>query len=288
MSLDSIRLDGPRPLNATLEIFKSRQTSPIAQKPKAQPKQLSFWPEELFKLPNNVRASPNDIIRTAIFTIRNKREERLSIQNKKIFALNDFEISFTGIELSVQDDELVWLQIIELAKHEEAETWVNFTSNQLCKSIGWGANGTYYQKIHDCLLRLKATAIQIRKVSEKKGRAFSMISDYEWCEAHFRVKIPAGIQTLFVNNEFSYLQWQQYRKLTPIAKKLYAYAISHKPRPYPLKLETVKSLCDSQVKDIYKWRQQVKQACLELEEAKLLRIAEVRKGESSELVYFKR
>lgn len=259
-----------------METFKNRQHSPTAQKSKEQPQQLSFWPKELFKLPENVRAGPNDIMRSAIFTIRSKREKRASIQNKIIYSPTNLEITFTGIELSVQDDELVWLQVIELAKHQEAETWVTFTSGELCKCIGWGANGTYYQKIHDCLIRLKATAIQIRKKSENKGKAFSMISDYEWCNKYHRVKIPAFVQTLFANNEFSYLQWQQYRKLSPIAKKIYAYAVSHTD-PNGLLLETVKRMCESHAEQPYKWKQQVKKACEELETSKLIRVAEIRK-----------
>lgn len=238
--------------------------------------QFSLWPKELFEIPENVRAGPNVIMRSAIFTIRSKREKRASIQNKIIYSPKNLEIMFTGIELSVQDDELVWLQVIELAKHQEAETWVNFTSGELCKYIGWGANGTYYQKIHDCLIRLKATAIQIRKKSENKGKAFSMVSDYEWSDKYHRVKIPAVVQTLFANNEFSYLQWQQYRKLSPIAKKIYAYAVSHTD-PNGLLLETVKRICDSHVKQPYKWKQQVKKACAELEISKLIRVAEIRK-----------
>lgn len=287
MSLESIRLDGVRPLEAILEKWESLKPSTAAPTPKDQPIQLSFWPDELFKLPENVRAGPKDISNSAIFTVRNKREPRASIQNKKIFALGDIEISFTGIELRAQDDELVWLQIIELAKYQALETWVNFTPYQLCKAIGWATNGTYYKKIHACLLRLKATAIQIRKKSEKRGKAFSMISDFEWHEAHHRVKIPAGLQTLFMGGQFSHLQWLEYRKLTPIARRLYDYAASHKS-PFPLKLETVLSLCDSDVKETKKWKQQVKNACLELEQTKLLRVAQIQIINSSELVYFEK
>lgn len=252
-----------------------------------KPIQHDLWPEDLFKLPENVLAGPKHISNSAIFTVRNKREPRRSIQNKKIFVLGDVDISYTGIELRAQDDELVWLQIIELAKHQAVESWVNFTPYQLCKAIGWHPNGTYYKKIHACLLRLKATAIRIRMKAEKKGKAFSMISDFEWQDTYHRVKISDGLQTLFMGGQFSHLQWTEYRRLTPIARRLYDYAASHKV-PFPLKLETIFSLCDSSVNSAHKWKQLIKRACKELEESALLSVVEIQIINKSELVYFER
>lgn len=277
----------PEPLKTFLLKFDKRISRAGSTKNTAPPEQIELWPDGLLKLPANVIAGPKDISNSAIFTVRNKRMPRASIQNVQIFALGDIEITYTGIELRAQDDELVWLQIIDLAKSKPLETWVNFTPYQLCKAIGWATNGSYYKKIHSCMLRLKATAIQIRQKTDKKGRAFSMISDFEWQASHHRVKIPAGLQTLFMGDKFSHLQWAKYRKLTPIARRLYDYAASHR-FPHPLKLDTFRSLCNSEVKNSQKWKQQLQKACRELVETQLLKVASIEIINCSELVHFKR
>src|SRR5208283_1700705 len=72
------------------------QTAP----PTVLPAQLPLWP-------CNVRAMPNEICRSAIFTVRNSHAPRVTIQNKPIFVVGNGKITYTGIELRAEDDELV-------------------------------------------------------------------------------------------------------------------------------------------------------------------------------------
>lgn len=249
--------------------------------------QLPLWPE-------SVRAMPNDICRSAIFTVRNKRMPRASIQNQLIFvAFDDVSITYTGIELRAEDDELVFLQILDVAKNYPLGMWVNFTSYQICKYLDWPTNGSYYRKIHECLLRLKATAIAVTNKRLGRGKAISMIADYEWEESeqgkrtNQRVKLSPGMDKLFAGNHYTHLEWLSYRGLTPIARRLYDYAASH-GRPYPLKLETVRKMCNSDSMIDKRWRQQIVEACNELELSGLVKQAYVSKVNKNYLVNFER
>lgn len=251
------------------------------------PAQLPLWP-------CNVRAMPNDICRSAVFTVRNSRVPRASIQNKQIYVVGDGMITYTGIELRAEDDELVWQQILDIGKEHLLGTWIKFTPYQICMALGWSTNGHYYNKVHECLLRLKATAISIEiKVSSNsagKGKAVSMVRDYEWDtnekgkRTRHRLKISPGMDKLFADRQYTHLEWIAYRDLTPIARRLYDYAASHL-RPFPLKLETLRKMCESDSMIPKRWRQQVKEACAILEASNLVRRAYV---SENDLTHFER
>ena len=247
------------------------------------PAQLPLWP-------CNVRAMPNDICRSAIFTVRNCRVPRSSIQNKPIFVVGDGMITYTGIELRAEDDELVWQQFLDIGKEHLIGMWFSFTPYQICVALGWPTNGAYYRKVHDCLLRLKATAIAVENKAAGKGKAISMVAGYDWDvnekgkRTNCRLQISPGMEKLFAGRQYTHLEWIAYRDLIPTARRLYDYAASHS-RPYPLKLATVRMMCDSDSMVLKRWRQQVKEACTILTAAGLVKRAYV---SENDLVHFER
>ncbi|TOK52145.1 transcriptional regulator, partial [Vibrio parahaemolyticus] len=57
---------------------------------------------------DHMRALPNDYARSALFTVRNKRVPRLALQSEPIYSIgDDVNITYTGVELRAEDDELV-------------------------------------------------------------------------------------------------------------------------------------------------------------------------------------
>lgn len=265
--------------------IKARQESPKTLNELHS--QLPWWP-------CNVRAMPNTICRSAIFTVRNSSVPRASIQNKPIYVVGNAIIMYTGIELRAEDDELVWQQVLDIGKEHLLDTWFGFTPYQICVAIGWPTNGAYYHKVHDCLLRLKATAIsvEVKAVSNSagKGKAISLVAGYDWDtnekgrRTRHRLQISQGMDKLFAGNQYTHLEWIAYSDLTPIARRLYDYAASHSP-PYPLKLQTVRMMCGSDSMIQKRWRQQVKEACAILEKSTLLKRAYVSENDQ---VCFKR
>ena len=61
----------------------------------------------------DLRHIPNDYARSSIFTACNKREPRRTLMHEKLFHYSEHvSILYTGIELRAEDDEIVWLQIL--------------------------------------------------------------------------------------------------------------------------------------------------------------------------------
>jgi hypothetical protein len=229
--------------------------------------QLSLF--EIAPWASDMRAMPNDYARSALFTVRNKRTEREALQNHAIFHVNkDVSITYTGIELRAEDDELVWQQVLEYAKHFPLGIPISFTFYQLCTDMGWPINGRYYQKAEQCLSRLQASAMQFSSARIGRLESLSLIHRFRVLErgkknSRCQVEIDAEIMVLFAGGHYSKFVWEKYRKLTPIARRLFDYFASHK-KPFPLKLETFRLMCGSETERLAKWKEQTKAACQEL------------------------
>lgn len=232
--------------------------------------QLPPWPDDM-------RALPNDWARSALFSVRNKRIPRAALKNAEVFHIHkQVKITFTGIELRAEDDELVWQQIIDYAKPRPLGGLVEFSYYQLCKDLDWPINGRYYQKAEDCLSRLQATAIKI--TTQRIGTlSLSMIDKFAVVEpgaakARCQVNIDPRMIYLFAGSHFAQIEWSHYRGLSPISRRLYDYIASHRA-PYPIKLEIFRRLCGSDSARSAKWAEQVRNACAEIETAGLVRKA---------------
>ncbi len=270
---------------------ESKRERAFQQQERAKIVQLPLWREDR-------RAMPNEYARSAIFTIRNKREPRTSFMNQPIFVVGEGEITYTGIELRAYDDELVWLQILNMAKETPLGKWIEFTPYKVCQAIDWPLNSEYYNKLHNCLLRLKATAVALSNKRLGKGKAISFIQEYEWEDntgkklPKRRVMIHPDMAELFAGNKFTEVEWRAYLKLKPLARRLYDYAASHR-KPNALLLETVKKMCASDQGKLAekrneknrdrKWTEQVNEALDQLGRSGLVQ-GEVRLGK----VFFNR
>lgn len=236
-----------------------------------KPLQLPFWPDD-------VRALPNDFARSALFTVKKRSEPRSALQSVKLFTFNsDVEINYTGIELRAEDDELVWQQMLDYAKHFPLGRDIEFTSYQLCTDLGWGINGRYYKKVEECLTRLKATAINFRSNRLGELKSFSLIDKFRIEAINSKrsrivISIDPVILNLFIGHYYSKVVWSTYRDLSPISRRLFDYVASHR-EPYPLKLETFRGICSSDCQRPKKWREMAKQACDELVSAGLVKAA---------------
>lgn len=235
------------------------------------PMQLEIWPDD-------VREIPNDYARSAIFTVRNKTEPRASLQGALVFHVEKaVRITFTGIELRADDDELVWQQILDYAKRFPLGEPVEFNLHELCKDLNWSINGRNYDKARQSISRLKANEVKVENERIGRGVAISLIREYEFAGdgakgTKYRIWIHPNLIILFAGNTSTRIAWAQYRDLTPIARRLYDYFASHKS-PFPLRLDTFYKMCASTCSSSRKWKSMVKAACAELEENHLVRKA---------------
>lgn len=243
---------------------------------KAQIKELQLSLFDLAPWSDNLRAMPNDLARASLFTVRNKRLPRVARQAHSIFVLSKgVEITYTGIELRADDDELVWQQVLEYTKRLPVGSPATFTFYQLCKDLGWSINGRYYDKAEECLSRLQATALQF--ISSRFGRLESVslihrfrVLDRGKKSSRCQVEIDDEIVMLFAGKYFSKFEWEKYRSLSPTARRMFDYFVSHS-EPFPILLESFRLMCGSDSERPKKWTEQSIKACEELTNSGLVK-----------------
>ncbi|ADJ29871.1 plasmid replication initiator TrfA [Nitrosococcus watsonii] len=251
------------------------------QRKKASPSKNSTTGEEEQNLilpswPEWERAIPNEIVRSALFNIGNRRERREYHEDVPIVVLGDGEIIYRGQELR-QDDQDVWLYVLQLARHQPLGEWVEFSAYSFCKSLGWSTSGQSYKRLMTCLSRMQATALKIRNKRLNKGISLSLIRmfDYEDDQGNrldrWRVWVEPKMRQLFGNVHYTRLEWKQRRQLKPLAKWLQGYFASHK-QPKPVSVASLHQGCGSEQKQLRFFRPKLKSA---LDEMKAIGFLEV-------------
>ncbi|HHE9944003.1 TPA: plasmid replication initiator TrfA [Enterobacter cloacae] len=270
------------------QVSQAKQAALLKQtKQQIKENQLSLF--DIAPWPDTMRALPNDYARSALFTTRNKRVPREALQGKEIFHVNkDVAITYTGVELRAEDDELVWQQILEYAKRSPLGDPVSFTFYELCQDLDWSINSRYYAKAEECLSRLQASAMQFSSKRIGRLESLSLIRRFRVLNRGTRnsrcqVEIDEEMVVLFAGDHYSKFIWEKYRKLTPTARRMFDYFASHQ-EPFPMKLETFRLMCGSQSARPKKWREQVGEACEELRASGLVEHAWV----NNDLVHCKR
>lgn len=237
-----------------------------------------IFPKEI-GVRDDLRHIPNEYARSAIFTARNKREPRRTLMREKLFHYNEHvSILYTGIELRAEDDELVWLQILNYGKGIALGEPFDFSIKDLVAEVGWHKNGRNYDRARECISRLRANEV-LALNSKAYGRSgsisliqkYTALNDEEGKPTHFRVWIDPNLIALFAGNTFTSHRWEAYRNLSPVARRLADYIESHK-YPFPLTLERFRQMCGSTTSDARSWRQTVKKACAEVQAAKIAAI----------------
>lgn len=224
----------------------------------ASPKHLPEWAD-------GKGASPNEIVRSALFTARNRNMRRAYLKQAEIVVTGGGAILYLGEELR-QDDELVWMRLLHLSKGQPLGDPIFFTPYSFLKAIGWRVNNWGYQHLRTCLLRMKATAVQITSNRLHRTVVTSLI-DYiaMWDPekntplALWEVRLSKVMSLLFADGAFTLIDLEQRKSLPEgIATKLHSYWSSHRD-PYPVKVETLQKLCGSE-NELRFFRRELKKA----------------------------
>jgi hypothetical protein len=200
--------------------------------------QLPLWPDVM-------RSLPNEILRSALFNARNRKNPRLMMKSEPVAVIGDGRISYRGEELR-QDDETVWLQLVHLARQHVAGQLVEFTAYSFCKSIEWSINSKSYDRLKECLRRMQATGLDVYSKRLEQGVSLSMIPFFEYEDSEtrkslprWRVRIAPELVNLFGENYFTRIEWAQRLQLPDgLATWLHGYFATHKI-PHPIKIETI-------------------------------------------------
>ena len=233
--------------------------------------QLSFpqWDE-------NRRGVPNPFIRGGLFTTR-KDSEREQIQKGAIASLSNFDISYTGEELR-QDDLSVWIAIVNAGKERPLGEPIYFTAYSLIKDLGWRMHSQSYERLRNCIERMKVTALQLRFNQGRSGYVGSIIRDYAFDavnddgNASWMVRLESKISSLFSFDQTTLLEWQQRRMIgtrATLTLWLHTFYSSH-ASPMPFSVEKFHELCRSEEKKMSNFKIRLRQSLERLVEIDFL------------------
>lgn len=227
------------------------------QQQKAQEQQMSLlfpasWPEQY-------RGIPNELVRCALFNVRNKTAKREFMKDVELACFGqDTRITYFGEELR-QEDETVWMQMIHMAKEQNIGDTVYFTPYSMCKALGWAAHKKNYARIVDCLTRMQGNAIKVFSsrllkmgLGEELGRSISMVKEFAWVGANgealtkYEVVLDMRLARLFGGNGYTRVEWKQRLSLpVGLCSWLHSFYSSHR-NPIPVKVEELHRISGSE------------------------------------------
>ncbi len=209
--------------------------------------------------PSSVRAVPNSILRSALFSAIQGKTRR-HINNEVIASFENVEIRFKGDQLD-QADRDVWEYAIHLLRGVEVGSSVNFNANSFLKGIGRHNGAHDYEWLDKAITRLIACAVIIKNEHRtfKGSLISSCINDEKTGE--YQLTLDAKTLALYGDNNWTGIEWEQRQVLMrkPLALWLHGYYASHAD-PFPIKVETLRKLCGSENRELRDFRRQLREA----------------------------
>jgi len=200
--------------------------------------QLVLWPE-------GERGIPNELVRCAVFSAKNRKEKRGIYSAKTPLVMpvvGGGEVIYIGEELR-QDDETVWMQLVHMAKEQRSEE-ITFTPHSFLKAINWPTNGPSYARLLTSIRRLATSGIEVYSSRFDRGVSTKLIARYEYAKNtnepwKVRVFDRSDMLLFLFDKLYSRLDWQTRLTLPEgVATWLHGFLSSHR-EPFDHKVETL-------------------------------------------------
>ncbi len=225
--------------------------------------------EDIPYSPNGKRIVANDLIRSALFTVANKKEKRTFFKDEPISAYGQTIIKYRGEELR-QDDADVFMLILHALSHDffnidYKEMYIEFMPFSFIRLLGWPKTSHYKQMLFEILSRLSATSLTIKNKDTQAGIVVSLVRKFEFEDGNgeglknWKIYLESEIIKLLRPNGYTKINWDQRIKLTPLSKWLHAFYSSHE-KPYPLKVSTIFNLCGTRTKKFSHFKETLREA----------------------------
>lgn len=207
--------------------------------------------------------TPNVVLRSALFGVVKKGSRKYE-KNVLKTALNGYTVKYTGEQLD-QSDLDVWLECLQRCQESPLGHTVRFSAHNFLLSISRNTGRSDHEWLKSSLLRLKANAVEI---SDGKYTYIGSIIDLIYRDEE------TGENCLVLNPKiavcFGDAGWtgitkdiRLQLKGKPLTQWLHGFYSSH-AKPFPVKVETLKELCNSDVKELKTFRQKIKKSLTEL------------------------
>jgi hypothetical protein len=215
---------------------------------------------------------PNSFARSALFGVQ-ARGQSDYLEQVELESWKNVQMKYTGPQLD-QHDLDVWLQCLRFIDSDELGKPVEFSAYGFLKEMGKGTSKRDYQNMNRRLTRLKATAVDVQIGEE--GYVGSLIERYYRHEGtgRFVIIVDPLIASLFKNDQYSRLDWEQRIQLRgQLTKFLHAYLPTHstKKAPHFIGVEKLLKLSKSSTKRLGDFRKMLRKSCLELDKVGALK-----------------
>lgn len=201
--------------------------------------QLVLWPE-------SQRGIPNELVRCAVFSAKNRKEQREVYRANApltVPVIGGGEVIYTGEELR-QDDETVWMQLVHMSKESRSPV-VYFTPYSFFKSINWPYKGTSYTRLLTTIRRLKGASIEVYSSRFDRGMSASLIADFTYNKKSdgepwsVRVFTPENELLFLFDKFYSRVDWETRLALPEgVSTWLHGFFSSHR-EPFDHRVETL-------------------------------------------------
>lgn len=227
--------------------------------------QMDFWPDDK-------RAAPNSMVRCALFrgAMAGRQGARVMHRETLIASLGNEEIYYSGEDLDQKDMD-VWMAVLQVFRELGVGEVAYVTGNQLLKLAGLPNSGQSHKALDNRLKRLTFSRVDV--ISTKAGsrevfhgallqRAHRAPDGQEW-----EISLAPQLKALFTEG-YTWVDWEirHHLKRAPLAQWLHAFYRSHRD-PLPFTVDTLRTLCGSQTKELRFFRNDLKKSLRRLQEA---------------------
>jgi hypothetical protein len=208
---------------------------------------------------DSVRGIPNSWLRSALFTVNNKRK---IYRNRTVIAsVENYQIKFKN-EIFNQTDMDVLEGLLHIGRSQPLGERIHFSAHSFLKILGRSVGGEQHEQLKDEIMRLMTGGIEINDLKGKNTFMGTLMRHAKLNEEtkQWEVILEEDLLKLYESG-YTAIDWEQRMALgrNNLAKWLHGHYSSH-AKPLPYKVETIKEMCGSDIKELYKFRQLLKKA----------------------------
>jgi len=233
-----------------------------------------------FPLPfgENTRAVSNPMARCALFAAVKEREHFKDYVVVGI--VNGMKVEFAGEQLN-QDDHDTLLQLVKMALHKPFGEDIYQAVNAVLSGLGRHTQQEQRAQLFEQISRLVRGTLRITPPNADRYEGH-LLDDATTPEdqkiqprlrRHLSYRLNPKFAVFYNSAAYTLFDWQERVKLkgrgSELAKWLHLWIIGNAEQ-YAHKVETIRQLCGSRVKELYKFRQLLRQALDLLKEAGII------------------
>jgi hypothetical protein len=224
--------------------------------------QLPLWPEP-------TRGIPNPVLRGALFAAV-QGKNRAVFQRELLACQKGLQIRFTGIQLD-QSDLDVWEQALHLARLHPLGTRCEFSVYGFLKALGRKTGKSEHEWLKNSFARLMGCGVELTNQQERKTYGGSLLEFMRDDDTGRYVVIFNPKILTFYEGGWTAIDWQDRQLLRgkPLALWLHGYLATH-AKPYPIKIETIRSFSGSSNKEIRCFKRKLIAALTELKKIEFI------------------